>query len=71
MLSFWVVICGATGVLESNVGTEVMGLGMPMLAGANLGAGGRIGSCGVEGLAHLSICGCSNLIPSLFNFSAT
>lgn len=38
-----------TGALESNVGILVMGLGMPILAGANLGAGGRMGICGVGG----------------------
>lgn len=66
VFTFWVVACGATGVLESIDGIEVIGVGMPgilestggakvigvgmpILAGANLGAGGRIGSCGIEG----------------------
>lgn len=58
--------CGATGVLESIGGIEVIGVGMPgvlvsvggrkvtgvgtpTLAGVILGAGGRMGSCGIEG----------------------
>lgn len=66
VFSFWVVACGATRVLVSNGGIEVIGVGIPgvlesvggakvirvgvpILAGVSLGAGGRIGSCGIEG----------------------
>lgn len=44
-----VIGVGMPGVLESTGGAKVIGVGMPILAGANLGAGRRIGSCGIEG----------------------
>lgn len=37
------------GVLESIGAGKVIGVGTPTLAGVILGAGGRIGSCGMEG----------------------
>lgn len=44
-----VIGVGMPGVLESVGGAKVIGVGVPILAGANLGAGGRRGSCGIEG----------------------
>lgn len=43
-----VIGVGIPGVLESIGGAKVIGVGMPILAGVNLGAGGRIDSCGTE-----------------------
>lgn len=60
---------GAGGRIGAR-GIEMLGLGAPIVSGDKLGAGERMGACGIEGCAHLSIYGCSNLIPSLVSFSA-
>lgn len=44
-----VIGVGMPGVFESVGGAKVIEVGVLILAGVNLGAGGKIGSCGVGG----------------------